>query len=259
MRKLHDEFFDVAEDKKISDKVMMTRTIMTVVVMVVCLAAMSISAYAYFSCSLTSNMNTIKAANFGTDVSISITSTDKSGDEPTIKKVDDRTQIVTLSAGNTYQVTIEKTGTAQTGFCVISAENDEIEYYHTQQIGVDVNQPNETKNSITFTLTVTNDTTVTFYAHWGTSSHYPAYSQKGANDVLYITDGEAVTMNIKGTSQAIPTPQIEPQSDSAQQGEPQTDSIQQNVTTPDETSVSDVKESTAIDSEEDTNANEHNE
>ncbi len=204
MRKLYDDFFDVAEDEKISDKVMMTRTVMTVVVMVVCLAAMSISAYAYFSCNLTSNMNTIKAANFGTDVSISITSTDTFGDDPTIEKVDDRTQKATLTAGYTYQVKIEKTGTAQTGFCIITAENDEIGSYHTQQIGVDVNQPNETKNSITFTLTVTNDTTITFYAHWGTSSYYPAYSQRGTNDVLYITDGEAVTMNIKSTNSITP-------------------------------------------------------
>lgn len=71
MKELYNEFFHIPKHGKVREKVMLMRTAITVVIMIVCLAAMSITAYAYFSYNVTSGSNTIKAANF--DALITIT------------------------------------------------------------------------------------------------------------------------------------------------------------------------------------------
>lgn len=194
MRKLYNEFFYTPKYGKIREKVMLTRVVMTVMIVIMCLAAMSITAYAYFSYNVTSGFNILKAGNFETKVSIQISN---SNNEPvTVKQLNAKTQVATLYAGNEYSVTIEKAGTAQTGFCIISATGCDIEKYHTQQIGKDVKSNTEGKNTIMFNLIVTNTTVISFYSHWGTSSYYAEYENKGENDALYIVDGETVTMQI---------------------------------------------------------------
>ena len=203
MRKLYNEFFYVPKygKGKVREKVMLARTALTVVIMVVCLAAMGITAYAYFAYNVTSASNIIKAANFETKVSIQIS--DSNNEPVPVEQLNSKTQVATLSAGKEYSVTIEKAGTAQTGFCVISAEGCDVEKYHTQQIGKDVKSNTEGTNSITFTLTVTDTTDVTFYSHWGTSTYYADYEDKGDNDVLYIIDGETVNLIINGVTNPV--------------------------------------------------------
>lgn len=203
MRKLYNEFFYIPKhgSGKIREKVMLMRTAMTVLVMVVCLAAMGITAYAYFAYNVTSASNVIQAANFETKVSIQIS--DSNNETVPVEQLNSKTQVATLNPGKEYSVTIEKAGTAQTGFCVISATGCNVEKYHTQQIGKDVKSNTEGKNVITFKLMVTDTTLVSFYSHWGTSSYYADYENKGENDALYIIDGETVTMQINGVTNSI--------------------------------------------------------
>ena len=73
MRKFYNEFFYIPKHGKIREKVMLTRIAMTVTIVIMCLAAMSITAYAYFSYNITSASNKIQAANFETNVNIQIT------------------------------------------------------------------------------------------------------------------------------------------------------------------------------------------
>lgn len=192
MRKLYNEFFHVPKHGRIREKVMLCRVAMTIAIMVVCLVAMSLTAYAYFSYNITSGSNSIKAANFETNVSIQIS--DKNNETVEIQQVNSATQTATLYAGNTYSVKIEKAGTAKTGFCVITADNCEIESYHTQQLGEDVNSRTQVQSSIHFTLSVTNTTVVEFYAHWGTSS---CYDYPTNDSDRYILNGETVELPIK--------------------------------------------------------------
>ncbi len=203
MKKLYNEFFYVPKygKGKIREKVMLTRTAMTVVIMIVCLAAMGLTAYAYFAYNVTAASNVIKAANFETKVSIQIS--DSNNEPVTMEQLNAKTQAATLQAEKEYSVTIEKAGTAQTGFCVISATGCDVEKYHTQQIGKDVKSNTEGKNVITFKLVVTDTTVVSFCSHWGTSSYYADYENKGENDALYIIDGETVTMQINGVTNPI--------------------------------------------------------
>ena len=144
MKQFYKEFFQIPEDGKIRDKVMLMRVCLAIVVVVGCLVAMSFSAYAYFCYNLTSGTSTIKAAEFFVDVTV----TDANNLEQPVLRETDLKKGVQLAAGETYTVTLKKSGTASTGFCVVTAADCE-KTYHTQQLGVD---GEKTRQSITFTL-----------------------------------------------------------------------------------------------------------
>ena len=198
MRKLYNEFFHVSKDEKITDKVMLTRMTLTVIVIIACLFAMGISAYAYFGHDVASSSTVIQSANFETLLSIQNLDTNQSID---INNADKVIKSATLQAGSTYSVTIEKLGSASTGFCVISAENGGNIQYYTQQLGKDVTAQDGKTPSITFTITVTETTTVSFTSLWGTSPYYAGYAENGTNDLIYIMDGETVNLQINGGNQ----------------------------------------------------------
>lgn len=185
MKKLYNEFFYIPKDGKIREKVILTRMALSVLVIVVCLAAMGLSAYAYFSHDIASASNIIQSANFG--IKVSIENESDSTDTVVVREVNSTTQLANLRAGNTYTVTIEKLGEA-TGFCIISVKNCEIAEYFTQQMGDD---------SITFTVTLTSDADVNFSANWGTSIYYSDYIQHGTNEEFFIIDEETVEFKIK--------------------------------------------------------------
>jgi len=192
VKKLFEAFFAIPEDGKVPEKVMLTRAALSVIVIVVCLAAMGITAYAYFSHSLISGQNTIQAAGF--IVNVTIQNTDPNQEPVQIEKTDRKGQVATLLAGNTYSVTIERTGNASTGYCKIFVAGDDEPVYHTQQLSADVSTDASKKSAITFTLTVAEMTKISFYANWGTSSYYAAYVEDGENGALYILDGETVAI-----------------------------------------------------------------
>lgn len=175
MTKFHNELFYIPKHAKISDKAMLIRAAVTVVIMVVCLAAMSITAYAYFSCSVTSGSNIIKSANF--DATISAVD---ENNVPLEVTADGNIRKITLEPG-TYTVTVSKTdsSTAQTGFCIVTIGSTE---YHTQQLG-----------SVSFTITVATETEVSFLCHWGTSSCY-GYDNLDSNP-NYITSDKSIDLS----------------------------------------------------------------
>ena len=86
MKKLFEAFFAIPKDGKVPEKVMLTRAALSVIVIVVCLAAMGITAYAYFSHSLFSGQNTIQAAGFS--VNVTIQNTDPNQEPVQIEKTE---------------------------------------------------------------------------------------------------------------------------------------------------------------------------
>ncbi len=190
MKHLYKEFFYIPKHGKIREKVMLARLGVFITIVITCVAMMSLTAYAYFTYNVTSSYNAIEAASFETKVSIKVANTDA---DVEVTKVDAITHTAELT-NNTYRVTIEKLGTASTGFCKISAIGCEISEYHTRQLGVDVNTSVE-NNTVTFTLTVNNPTTVRFDACWGTSAGYHDYVN-GVKKEWYITGEKEITMNI---------------------------------------------------------------
>jgi len=206
VRKLYNEFFYIPKHGKVREKVMLTRVAMTVVIMVMCLAAMSITAYAYFSYNITSGSNIIKSASFYTDVTVQITDADgKAVDNSQITPITSdhkKFRIEGLEVGKYYTVTITHTeqSTAQTGFVVVTADKC-TETYHTQQLAKDVNAEGGQTPSISFKLMITDATNVHLLAHWGTSSYYDAYKEKGDQEELYITQGEEIRLIIDGNTE----------------------------------------------------------
>ncbi len=206
MKKWYREFFYVPKHGKVREKVMLTRVVMTVAVIVMCLAAMGATAYAYFSYNITSGAGVIKAAHFGTKITVQIL--DENNQTVDFTPVTRDYQIHTvrgLEAGKIYTVTITpaENSTAKTGFVVVSAQGCQ-ETYHTQQLGIDVNASGGKTDAISFKLMLTEPTEVTFLAHWGTSSCYPDYQNR---EELYIIQNEQVKLIINGQTEPVIQPE----------------------------------------------------
>ena len=174
MKKLYEEYFYIPEDGKIRDKVMVVRVAVTVAVMLACLFAMTFSAYAYFSHSVTSDSNVIKSADYDLTVIV------KNDADPSTELTPSAPRTYTFDGTNAgiYTVTLTKAGEAKTGFCVIEVTvGGNVTRYYTNQIGL-IN--GVAKNEFEFTIEATaipagGSVTVKFIPHWGTSSYYGSY------------------------------------------------------------------------------------
>lgn len=226
MRKLYNEFFYIPKHGKVREKVMLTRVAMTVMIMVMCLAAMSITAYAYFSYNVTSGSNIIKAANFEANVSI----TDSNNDPVTVTK-DGKVQTANLDAGK-YTIELTKgNSTADTGFCVISIGD---KTYYTDQIGVDVKK-DLTDATVKFDLWLSSPTKLEVLSHWGTSVYY-GYGDDGRTEIFIVSDA-TVDLTTNTTSG-------EGQSETGTDQSEETTTTSTNTTTGTESSSTQTPEST---------------
>lgn len=246
MRKLYNEFFYIPKHGKVREKVMLTRIAMTVTIVIMCLAAMSITAYAYFSYNITSGSNIIKSASFYTDVTVQITAEDGTAvDTITTNTSDHKSHSAELSANKTYTITVKHNdhSTAQTGFVIVTAEGCETRY-HTQQLGRDGNGNTYT---ITFKLTPGANTVVTFRSHWGTSTYYGYAGDSDNNIEEYILDGEDIELVISGSKPNKVSSQSEDTTDKSEESNitPST-----NTTTGTETPSTQTSESTTTPSTE---------
>ncbi len=189
MRELYNEFFYIPKHGKIREKVMLARVATTVVMIVMCLAAMSITAYAYFSHNITSGSNTIKAAHFEANVSIK-----DSNNDPVAVTKDGRVQTATLDAG---EYTIELTrgnSTANKGFCIITIGD---KTYYTDQIGVDAKK-NLDDASVKFYLLLSAPTKIEVLSHWGTSIYY-GYKDTDSTEI-FIDSEDKLDLTTKTTN-----------------------------------------------------------
>ena len=248
MRKLFNEFFYIPQHGKVREKVMLTRIAMTVTIVIMCLAAMSITAYAYFSYNITSGSNIIKSASFYTDVTVQITAEDgTAGDTITTNTSDHKSHSAELSANKTYTITVKHNdrSTAQTGFVIVTAEGCETRY-HTQQLGRDGNGNTYT---ITFKLTPGANTIVTFRSHWGTSTYYGYAGDSDNNIEEYILDGEDIELVISGSKPNKVSSQSEDTTDKSEESTI-TPSTSTNTTTGTETPSTQTSESTTTPSTE---------
>ena len=245
MRKLYNEFFHIPKHGEIREKVMLTRICSTVATIVMCLTAMSITAYAYFSYNITSGSNTIKAATFKTEVQVRIFDSDgEAADTVTPITSDHQSfRIEGLTVGKTYTVTlkpIHDETTAKTGFVVVTADNCP-DTYHTQQLGKDESVEGGETEELSFKLTITGTTNVLLTAHWGTSSYYDEYKNKGDAEELYITQNEEIEMNVTGAADTPASSTGNKNDSTAAQGSATTDSATEtaapSTTTPETTSA----------------------
>ncbi|MBQ4258984.1 MAG: hypothetical protein IJB84_01810 [Lachnospiraceae bacterium] len=197
-----------------------------VATLTVCLVAMTLTTYAYFSRSITSGSNCIQTANYELDITIFEKDSEVAYDQ--VESIDNKTFRAFLMPETEYTVLLKSVGTASTGFCVISAEGYEGQDYHTQQIGEDVGSTKGRTDMLTFKLSVSAPTTVTFYSHWGTSSLYgnngvatvSGEEQTGDGNPYYIVEGQSVDIiitnpSVTPTPEPIVTPTPEPMASSS--------------------------------------------
>lgn len=197
MKTLYYKYLHIPKDGKIRESVMVARTALTVVVLLICLAGISLTAYAWFSCSVVSSTTTLIAADFDLDVSVTVTQ-GSSVKEPNTDGT------YSLQEGSTYTVVLTKTGSASTGFCILETDfGGNKTFYHTQQLGQDGTQQ---RPFLQFDLKMTDSATVRFTPHWGTSTHY-GYENADANP-LYIKNGSTFTPSpVSAQGQQIPPPE----------------------------------------------------
>jgi len=208
-----------------ADSMMLKRLFSTVTTILVCLAAITFSAYAFFSGSVTSATNTLQASNFATTVTI------QGSDEGIITQ--GKIQKHIFSPG-TYTVTITADdNTTGTGFCVITASGTT---YYTQQLGVDLNAADGKRTEVRFQLDVKAAAKVVFDAHWGTNSLYN--TSNGENE-FYITNSDPLRVVVINATHTITDDPGETESkENESESEPEdvtestTESATQDATTP---------------------------
>ena len=163
MRKIYQKYFEIPEENKgiMGERVFFARLAVSIVCIMLCMGAMGFSAYAFFTASVSSNMNQIQAANFDLEIQIEAqtgTSSASYESEGTYK----------LQAGSIYEFKLEKKGNASTGYCQIVIVKDETTIpVYTRQFGKSTvdESPVETR---TIQIKVTEETIVKFVPCWGT-------------------------------------------------------------------------------------------
>lgn len=200
MRKVYKDFFYSPKHGKISEKFINSRIVKTIAVMIVCLFAMSVTAYAYFSCSITSSSNILEAASFKIDVKVEAVKTKKNSEEnkPNLVTSDHKNyKIEGLEVGEWYEITVEQAegNTAQTGFIIVSSEDCK-KTYHTQQLGLDKSVSGGKTKALKFKLMITDSTDVILKSNWGTSSFYSDFEDVDQDDERYIIQDEEIEMVI---------------------------------------------------------------
>lgn len=189
MTALLKELFEMPkENEKVKEKSFLTRISVSVVLMIALMVGMSLSAFAYFSASVTTASGRITAANY--DLAIEIMD-----EAETAVEISNRTAV--LKGGAIYTVTLSYIdGSASTGFCVITMDGNT---YHTQQIGADTNADGGKRMVLSFSVKVAGagNAELTFAPNWGTSSYYAVFSDNTENDDHYIENGETVEISVE--------------------------------------------------------------
>ena len=232
MRKLFNEFFYIPQHGKVREKVMLIRLASLITIIILCLAAMSITAYAYFSYNVTSGSNIIRSATFKTEVQVQITDSNGKAVD-TVKPITSdykSFEIEGLTVGETYTISvapIKDEKAAKTGFVIVTADNCPDTYY-TQQLGKDEKVEGGETNKLSFEIMITDSTTVYLRAHWGTSSYYDEFQNKA--EELYITQDETIKLIVNGFDE----PNVEKE-DVSDKADGTTDSTTENTIPPNST------------------------
>ena len=167
-----------------ADSIMLKRLFHTVATVLMCLAAISFSAYAFFSSSVASGSNTIKSSRFSASVKIE-------KDQEIV--AEGNIQSYRFETPGKYTVTITADdSTTGTGYCIVDVNGTK---YYTQQLGKDINAPNQERKEVSFQLDVKAAATVIFELRWGTNSQYNSV----AESEFYIKNDPQKTVVINAT------------------------------------------------------------
>lgn len=170
MKKIYEEYLHVPEDGKIKEKVFIIRIVVAIVCVVCCLSAMGFSAYAFFTSSITSGVNTIMAATYNTEITI----VEEISQEVMFEQVPNESPMVSSfqlgaeqnNTPKTYTVTMKAVGNATTGYCkIIVGDIEEGNEYYTIQMSP---EEQDSSNQLKFTINCYEENTqIHFVTNWG--------------------------------------------------------------------------------------------
>ena len=167
MRKIYQKYFELPEEGKgiMGEQVFFARLMVAIACIVLCMSAMGFSAYAFFTASVSSNMNQIQAANYALSVqSIGIVPENANG---SVMADSLNPNKYTLQKGM-YDFTLAKSGNASTGYCKIFVNGNEVAV--TKQI---------TEETVTVRIETAQEIVVEFVACWGTYSSEERFDEVG--------------------------------------------------------------------------------
>lgn len=169
MKKFYNNFFRVSEHDKIKEKVLYARIGVSVLFIILCIAAVDITAYAFYTCSVTSRANTIQAANFDLEI---LQDTDaQSLESYYVLNNENGNQ----AGGFTFQLKKKEDASATVGYCKIeiaySDDKSDVQSYYTEPIGSYIENDEEVvinTRSIKIYVPAGQTATVKFTPNWGT-------------------------------------------------------------------------------------------
>lgn len=159
MNGMRDSKNQVKQDK-LTDKAFMHSITVSILGIVICLVVLSSVTWAWFSAGVSSQSNTIQAADYTPVVTV----TDSSSSVVLTPAVSsDGTMVYTVTADQKYTVTISATGSARTGYCQVIM--DGVTYY-TAQVATNAEYG---KTQIEFELQPQGNA-ITIVPRWGSRS-----------------------------------------------------------------------------------------
>ena len=167
--------------EKVSEKNLLTRGLVTLTVVILCLAAMTLTAFAYYSLDIVSGSNKIRAAFFDVDVVID-------NGNITVIPGANKTYSASLPAG-THSINVSHSpgSTANNGFVMVETTEG---VYYTRQL-----TKSDHTDSLTFTFETNAEMAVKFSACWGTSIYHNTQAD------IYITENNnTVKITVAGIS-----------------------------------------------------------
>lgn len=184
-KEVYKKYFYLPKHGKVQERVFLSRIAVSITVIVLCLAAMSATAYAYFTHGNAQVVGVITSANFEVEVSDG-TNTSNRFSYP-------------VGTYGEMEFTISKTAesTASSGFCKINvcAADGVVQTFYTEPIGTYIkNGEQVTKNEIKVLLSVAEMeiVNVEFISIWGSYSGTDAVADGGLITPEYSVKGTPV-------------------------------------------------------------------
>lgn len=196
MKKIYEEFLKIPKSEKICEKVLMTRISLSIAIMVFCLGAMGITAYAYFSCNITSAVTTIQSARYALDVEVTESNVSENAQPVVITQNEEGYYVFENKAttensdvtDKTYEfvLKIAEDCTASVGFGKFEVltdvnEDGSRQLYYTTPIGTYVEEGKTVENKeykLQFLVPANKTVKVKVIAEWGTCARGPAMAEE---------------------------------------------------------------------------------
>ena len=223
MRRIYVEYFQVPENGKVRDNVLNTRLTVGIIGILLCLLVMSLTAFAYFSHTVSSQTGDMSSARF--DVRISASATEDPS--PQISSDGTGGYRIYLKKDAVYTVSLVQKGTATTGFCRVTADGAAQEF-HTAQLGtVEGREVSE----ISFRITLSEPAYLTVTPCWGTSSYYGRETEPAVAEVYLTGDGVfSVTVDPSAQTLGRPVWIVEPSPTETGAAQPNPSEVQEEST-----------------------------